>query len=642
MGHTGTASVGIGVSLHRGGTPAEQRDGVSAARIAQRDVSENPCRDAYSTCEHPGSVSQRDLPDAARFGCQTVPMGDVILTAATIITMDDDIPRAQAVAVSGGRIVAVGTLEHCRAALPGAETVDTGAAALAPGFVEPHSHPLISGIATAAPARSVAPWDCPTWDDVCTMFDEAMATTDPGEPLLFTGFDALLHRHPKPDATELDEIFGDRVAVVGDNSGHGVYFNSALIRSYGWDADPPEDPVASHYGRNADGSLNGQGFELGVLTAVTGPIMAKLGNPLLAAAQYFARMSRGGYTSTSDMTYDPKFAAGYEALAAAPSCPLRVSMWEVSTTETYTETTSFAAGEEWLTKTGVKLWTDGSPWVGNIAISFPYLDSEANRTAGIDPATAGGVQSMNYTREQLDAILDNAAPKGWQMAFHANGDLALDLALDCYEDSLTRHGLLGTDHRWRLEHCGAGTREHFDRAARLGVHLSMSPFQYYYWGDLLDGSIFDHEHGARWAAFHDAVASGACVSFHNDGSVSPPLPVVNIATAVNRRTRDGGVHAPDQAISLDEAWRAQTIHAARTLRREHLVGSIAVGKLADFVELTADPWAVDSATLIDTVTVAGTWLDGQRIDLDEFVGAIDGTAKAEHAHLAERPAKGCC
>lgn len=580
--------------------------------------------------------------DAARFGCQTVRMGDMILTATTMITMDDDVPRAEAVAVSGDRIVAVGSVDDCRAALPDAEVVDTGAAVLAPGFIEPHSHPLISGIATQAPARSIAPWDCPTWDDVQKEFADAIATTDPAEPLLFAGFDALLHRHPKPGAAELDKIFGDRVAVVADNSGHGVYFNSALIRSYGWDANPPADPVASHYGRNADGSLNGQGFELPVLTAVTGPIMAKLGNPLLAAALYFAEMSRGGYTSTSDMTYDPKFAAGYEALAAAPSCPLRVSMWEVSTTDTYTEATTFTAGEYWLAKAGVKLWTDGSPWVGNIAISFPYLDSEANRTAGIDPATAGGVQSMNYTREQLDAILDNAAPKGWQMAFHANGDLALDLALDCYEDGLTRHGLLGTDHRWRLEHCGAGTREHFDRAAWLGVHVSMSPFQYYYWGDLLDGAIFDHEHGARWAAFGDAVASGACVSFHNDGSVSPPIPVVNIATAVNRRTRDGGVHCPDQAISLDEAWRAQTIDAASTLRREHLVGSIAAGKLADFVELTVDPWTIDPQTLIDAVKVTGTWLSGQRIDLDKFVAAVGGTDNAEHAHLAERDTKGCC
>ena len=421
-----------------------------------------------------------------------------------------------------------------------------------------------------------------------------------------------------------------------------MYFNSATIKLHGWDTNPPADPVASHYGRNADGSLNGQGFELPVVTAVVGPLMTQMGDPLLSAAHYFAVMSRGGYTSTSDMTYDPKFAAGYEALAAAPSCPLRVSMWEMSITDTYSDPTTFAAGEAWLTKTGVKLWTDGSPWVGNIAISFPYLDTEATRTAGIDPATAGGAQSMNYTRAQLDEILDHAAPKGWQMAFHANGDLALDLALDAYEDALNRHGLLGTDHRWRLEHCGAGTREHFDRAARLGVHVSLAPFQYYYWGELLDGSMFSPEHGARWAAFADAVASGACVSLHNDGSVSPPTPVINIATAVTRRTRKGTVHRPDQTISLDQAWRAQTIDAARTLHRERLVGSIAPGKLADFVELSADPWTVDPAALIETVQVTGTWLGGRRIDLDEFLASVGGTDNSEHAHLAERTAKGCC
>lgn len=569
-------------------------------------------------------------------------MGDVILTANTIITMDDATPRAEAVAVSGGRIAAVGSLDECRASLPGAEVIDTGVAVLAPGFIEPHGHPLISGVATQAPARSIAPWDAPTWADVQKVFADAVATSDPDAPLWFAGYDALLHGHPSPKADELDEIFGDRVTVVTDNSGHGVYFNSALIKLYGWDTDPPADPVASHYGRNPDGSLNGQGFELPAVTAVTMPLMTQMGDPLLSGAHYFAVMSRGGYTSASDMTYDPKFAAGYEALAAAPSCPLRVSMWEVSTTDTYTQPCAFVAGEDWLTKAGVKLWTDGSPWVGNIAISFPYLDTEATRTAGIDPATAGGPQSMNYTREQLDAIVDHAAPQGWQMAFHANGDLALDLALDTYEAALTKHGLLGTDHRWRLEHCGAGTRAHFDRAARLGVHVSLSPFQYYYWGELLDGQMFAPEHGARWAAFADAVASGACVSLHNDGSVSPPTPVINIATAVTRRTRGGSVHRPDQAISLDQAWRAQTIDAARTLHREHLVGSITPGKLADFVELTADPWAVDPVSIIERVQVAGTWLGGRRVDLGEFLGAVGGGDNAEHAHLADRKAKGCC
>lgn len=569
-------------------------------------------------------------------------MSDRILTAATVITMDDDVPRAEAVAVSDGRIVAVGSVAQCSAALPGAELIDTGAAALLPGFIEPHGHPLISGIATEPPARSIAPWDAPTWADVQAVFAAAIAESEPGSTLWFAGFDAFLHEHPSPKATELDEIFGDRVTIVTDNSGHGVYFNTALIKQNGWDINPPEDPVASHYGRNPDGSLNGQGFELPVLLAVTAPLLATMGDPLVSAARYFALMSRGGYTSASDMTYDPKFRGGYEALAAATSCPLRVSMWEVSTTDTYVDQETFTAPETLLHKAGVKLWTDGSPWVGNIAISFPYLDTEATRIAGIDPAVAGSPKSMNYTREQLDAILDKAAPAGWQMAFHANGDLALDLALDAYEDALTRHGLVGTDHRWRLEHAGAGTRAHFDRAARLGVHVSMSPFQYYYWGDLLDGQIFDHEHGSRWAAFADAVASGACVSFHNDGSVSPPTPVINVQTAASRRTRAGNVHGAEQAITLDQALRAQTINAARTLHREHLVGSIAVGKLADFVELTADPYTIDPAELAEKAWVTGTWLSGERIDLDAFLSAVGGGDNSEHAHLAEHPNPGCC
>ena len=570
-------------------------------------------------------------------------MSDRILTASTVITMDPDRPRAEAVAVADGRIVAVGSLQECRAATTGAEVIDTGAAALLPGLVEPHSHPLMSGVATEAPARNITPFTVPNFSDVEKVFADAIAHSAAGTPLLFSGFDDLLHQRPAPQAPELDRIFADRVAIVVDNSGHGVYFNTALMKSKGWDVNPPADPPGAHFGRNPDGSLNGQGFETAVLFAVVGGVLTTLGNPLVAAAQYYATMARAGLTSTSDMTFDLPLKSGYEALAAAPSCPLRVSMWEVSTSNTYVEPTSFAAGDEWLIKQGVKLWTDGSPWVGNIGISFPYLSTETTRMAGIDPAKAGGPQSMNYTRAQIDAILDKAAPAGWQMALHANGDLAIDLALDAYEAALKRHDLYGTDHRWRIEHLGAGTRRHFDRAAKLGVHTSMGPFQYYYWGDLLDGEIFDHEHGSRWQAFGDAAASGAVVSFHNDGSVSPPSPILNIATAVTRRTRSGAVHGPDQTMTLDQALRAHTIDAARTLHRDTLVGSITVGKLADFTELAADPFTVAPADLAETATVLGTWLGGQRVDLDSFLSAVAGVDETAHAHLPPPGARpGCC
>ena len=546
---------------------------------------------------------------------------DQILTAGTIITMDAAVPRAEAVAVSDGRIVAVGSLEQCRAALPSAAVVDTGVPVLAPGFIDPHSHPVASGTATQLPARSIAPWDARTWDDAVAIFRAAIADTPADAPLVFAGFDAMLLEHPAPDAAELDAIFGDRLVGVLDNSGHGVYFTSAVIRAHGWDAQPPPDPAGGRFARHPDGSLTGQGYEVPVTFAVLMPLLqAQHGNPIVQAADYYAVMARGGITSTSDMSFDASTAPVYELLASLPSSPLRVSFWHMSTAEGYADPVDFAADADRLDKQGVKLWTDGSPWVGNIGISFPYRHTHATEIGGIDGSLAGP-QALNYSRADVDAVLDAAAPKGWSMSFHANGDLAIDFALDAYERALALHGLLGTDHRWRIEHVGAGRPDQFDRAAELGVHISMGPFQYYYWGDLLDGGMFDPAIGSRWQDFRAAFDSGAVVSFHNDGSVSPPIPLLNLRTAVTRLTQGGTVHGADRVATIDEALRAHTIDAARTLRRDHLVGSIAPGKLADLVELSADPTEVDPERLTDDVAVLGTWVGGERVDLDAFLAA---------------------
>jgi imidazolonepropionase-like amidohydrolase len=96
-------------------------------------------------------------------------------------------------------------------------------------------------------------------------------------------------------------------------------------------------------------------------------------------------------------------------------------------------------------------------------------------------------------------------------------------------------------------------------------------------------------------------------------------------------------------MTLDQALRAHTIDAARTLHRDSLVGSITVGKLADFTELAADPLTVDPARLADKATVAGTWVGGKRVDLDAFLAAVGGSDTAPHGHLAGRAGQtGCC
>ncbi|MFM7064870.1 MAG: amidohydrolase family protein [Actinomycetes bacterium] len=270
---------------------------------------------------------------------------------------------------------------------------------------------------------------------------------------------------------------------------------------------------------------------------------------------------------------------------------------------------------------------------------YRHRRPHARSGSGVDRLAASEQQPA-----QLQAEVDDHAGKGWQFSVHVNGDLALDVVLDVLEEGLETAGLKGTDHRWRVEHLGAAQAHQFARIADLGIHPSMSVFQFIYWGDLLDGQMFPTEIGANWIRTGDAVAAGLDPSFHNDGSVSPPLPLRNVHSAITRQTDSGTVRGESQRMALDDALRAITVHAAHAIRRDHKVGSISVGKLADFVELTADPYEVDPDHFKDQVDVAGTWVAGEKIDLDAFLAAAGVTDPAEHAHLHAlgRSGGGCC
>jgi predicted amidohydrolase YtcJ len=566
-----------------------------------------------------------------------------ILKAARILTMDEANPVATAVAVGAdGRIAAVGDPDTCTAALPGAEVVDLGTDILLPGFVESHSHPVLSGVTTQAPAYWIAPYvGYPHWSDVTALFEKVNKELPEGQAALFNGFDRLLHGAEAPTNTVLDQYFPDRIVAVVDNSGHGIYFSSATIKHLGWDKEMPPDPVGARFGRNPDGTSNGQAYEMAALMAVAAPLMGLVvTHPLASAAQWYALMAGNGITSTSEMTYDANQKVAFEALAGLPDSPLRISLYHVSTADDCAEPFTSSVPDEMLTKQGIKLWADGSPWVGNIAITFPYLDTPVTQAAGIKPG-AHGLDQMNYTKDELVAVIDHNVASGLQFAFHVNGDAALDVVLDAYEDCLTRHKLLGTDHRWRIEHLGAARADQFERAAKLGVYASMGAFQMQYWGDLLDGQMFDPKYGAPWCRVKDATDAGLRPSYHNDGSVSPPNPLGNIKTCVTRTSQSGNVHAPEQAVTIDEALRAQTIDAAFILKREHLVGSIEVGKLADFVQLDVDPHEVDPMQIDSGISVIATWLNGERIDLKAFETAAGVEDPTPHMHLAASPRR-CC
>ena len=570
--------------------------------------------------------------------------GTIIVKAASIITMDANDTRAEAIAVdtSTGRILAVGSLADCQAAAPGAEVDDRGSHVVLPGFVDAHNHPFMSGVTTQAPAHWIAPYvGFPTWDDVTAYFTKLQESEPKGEPLVFSGLDRMLQGAPIPTNDVLDQYFPDRPICIVDNSGHVLYFNSEVIALNGWTDGPPADPTGASFGRTANGKSNGLAHEVPAMIAAGGPILSKvMTHPLHQAAEWLALMSRNGVTMTTDHTFDPTYLKAYDALTSFPDAPIRIGLYHMSTTANPSEKiTTTTPGMLW--KQGVKLWADGSPWTGTAAISFPYVDSETVRTAEI-PLGPFGEENMNYSRQQLDEAVDTYAPTGWQIAVHCNGDIGLDVVLDSFERGLRKHGLLGTDHRWRIEHCGAGRIDHFERARDLGVTVSLGMFQFIYWGDLLDGELFESEIGSQWVRAADAWQSDIGMTFHNDGSVSPPIPLRNLQAAVTRTTASGTVHGANQAITLDQALRAHTINGAHQVGREADLGSIEVGKLADLVELSHDPYAVDPHEIEKKCKVEGTWIAGRKVNLKGFSAAVEKADPTHFHHLAGVNHHPCC
>jgi len=563
---------------------------------------------------------------------------DTILKAASIITMNDASPRAEAVGIDSGTglITAVGTLADVQTAAPDVAVTDLGSDVLLPGFIDAHSHPALGGMVTQSPAYWISPYmGYPAYSDVQAFWKKLDTQMPAGQALLFNGLDRLLQGAPELTNTDLDAFFPSRPVVVIDNSGHEAYFNSATITLNGWaDGKPPADPVGARYGRNDDGTSNGRAYETAAVLGAVAKVLAEaVPHPLQSLARFFALMSGNGITMTTEHTFENNLLQGYEACSSVPGTPVRVALYHMSIEADCGEKLAISAPADLLWKQGIKLWADGSPWVGTIASSFPYLDSPVVRNAEI-PLGPGGEAMMNYTRAELDKVLTEYAPLGWQFAFHVNADVRLNIVLDAYEHALVTNGLMGTDHRWRVEHVGGCRGVQFDRAASLGVSISLLPAQFIYWGDLLVGQMFPTEIGSQWMRGGDAFRSGALVTFHNDGSVSPPIPLLNIQCMVTRRTPSGTLHGSEQQVSLDDAIRAHTINAARQLFRDKDLGSIEVGKRADLVQLSADPYTVDSDKLTEQVKVNGTWLNGAKTDPDAFLAHISSIDPTEHQGLA--------
>jgi predicted amidohydrolase YtcJ len=520
----------------------------------------------------------------------------------TVLTVDERQPTAEGIAVSDGRIVAVGDRAKVETFVgPKTRRLDVDGCVM-PGLVEAHGHPVMEAMVLSDRMADIRPVTLPTADAVVDAIKGEVAKRGT-EGAFLNGWDPLLQTGlPQPTLAWLDGVAPDTPLVIIHNSGHKAYFNSAAARRAGLTRDTP-DPKGAKYGRDANGDLDGTAEETAAVFSLLGGAIQPADYPSMLHAE-LARLNRAGLTTCSEMAFDPLFRPLIEQMRDQLSVRLRV--YEMSTAQMATDV-SPDNGDDLFRQVGIKIWVDGSPWVGNIDLTFPYLDTEATRTIGVQPGSCG---HANYTREQLTEIVDAYFPKGWPMACHVHGDKGVDTILDVYEDALRRWPR--DDHRLRLEHVGAITPAQLQRAHDLGVTCSLFVDQIHYWGDIIVDGLFGPEHGERWMPCGSAVATGMRISLHNDPPVTPEEPLRNISVAATRTAPSGRVLAPEERLSVEQAIRAQTIDAAWQLFADDIVGSLEVGKYADMVVLSADPRSLPPQDIAD-LEVQATFLAGRQV-----------------------------
>jgi predicted amidohydrolase YtcJ len=529
-------------------------------------------------------------------------VADVVVTG-TVLTVDDARPTAEALAVADGRIVAVGDRSEVGELIGSdTQTIDLGDGCVMPGFVEAHGHPLMEAIALSDRLVDIRPVTLREADDVVGAVRREVARRG-SDGAYLNGWDPLLQPGlPEPTQAWLDEMAPDGPLVIIHNSGHKAYFNSHAARRSGLTRDTP-DPKGAKFGRDARGDLDGTAEETGAVFPLLGGAISPGAYPAMLLAEC-ARLNRAGLTTCSEMAFDPNFRPMVEHLRSALTVRLRT--YEISNAPMSSDAKP-GDGDDMLRQVGIKIWVDGSPWVGNIDLTFPYLDTAATRTIGVTPGSCG---CANYTAEQLTEIVGAYFPLGWPMACHVQGDAGIDTILDVYEEALRQHPR--ADHRLRLEHVGAIRTDQLQRAADLGVTCSIFVDQIHYWGDVIVDGLFGPERGSRWMPAGSAVATGMRISLHNDPPVTPEEPLRNISVAVTRTAPSGRVLAPEERLTVEQAIRAQTIDAAWQLFADDIVGSLEVGKYADLVVLSADPRTVPPERIAD-LEVRATFLAGRQV-----------------------------
>lgn len=509
-----------------------------------------------------------------------------LLVTGRVWTANPGQPWAEAVAMRGDRILAVGArAELEKLAGPDAERIDAGEGLVVPGLIDAHIHMIEGGLhLTAVQLRDAA-----TKEEFIRRIGDFAKTLKPGQWITGGDWDHTLWGGELPQADWIDAATPDNPVWISRLDGHMALANTAAMRAAKVD-EKTTDVSGGEITRDE------RGRPLGIFKDNAMSLIDRAAPPATLAQQVAAVQAATDYLAERGVTAVHHMGSWSDVEAfrlARRGGLLKTRVYACTPLSAWKrladEVKSQGRGDEWLRIGGLKGFVDGS--LGSHTAAFLAPFSDAPKDSGL----------LVNTVEDLEAWTVAADRAGLQVAVHAIGDRAIRLQLDVFERTAKANG--PRDRRFRIEHSQHIEPADIPRYAALGVIASMQPYHC-----IDDGRWAERVIGARRSettyAFRSLLDAGSKPAFGSDWFVAPPTPLEGIYAAVTRRTLDGknpDGWVPQQKITVEEALRAYTIDAAYAGFGDKDMGSIEPGKLADLVVIARDLFTMPP----DEVSTAG-------------------------------------
>lgn len=534
-----------------------------------------------------------------------------IFHGGTIMTVDNNFSEVEAIAIKGDKIVATGDLSEIKNEFgKQASLINLEGKTMLPGFIDPHSHVL-----TFAPVRflteNIGVAKFRTTEEVLAHLKKTASEKEKGEWILASGWDPSVQEGVSALTNkELDQISTEHPIFILNTSGHLAYINSLAFEAAGIDENTPNPPGAE-YVKDDHGKLNG------VVKNNVAFFPVWLANPAAsqlkmedAIVSLLNEFNQYGVTTTSEFSLGltSQGPADFDLLLAAAqredfTARIMAYPWYTLEEKWDEAGTQMYDGNDMVKIVGYKLVADGSNqgYTGLQREEFYNKEQKGNL----------GKQYMTVDEMYRQAKI--RAEQGWHMALHGNGDAGIDNVLTVMQ-MLNDDGIDVAKLRPRIEHCSILHDDQIEKMKELGVSASFLIGHVHYWGTAMRDQVFGPEKAMLLDRTASVEKAGVGYTLHSDFAVTEPNMLKLIEIAVTRTTfkEPDFVLNPDERVSVESAIRAVTSEAAWQMMVEDKVGSIEVGKYADFVILEDDPRKVEPST-ISEINIVETWLNGKRV-----------------------------